>query len=109
MEGPSPSSIPAWTTSVSPLRRGKSSSNGSGTSSEHGVAYTPIRDEHFGSHLNFRDPDDIALEFTSSNELMIAAQRPWPQDQMTSADIAAFIAENVDPSFVPGIPSGSEN
>jgi len=76
---------------------------------QHGVAFTPIRDELFGSHLNFRDPDDIALELTSSNELMIAAQRALASGQMTSADIAAFIAENVDPSFVPGIPSGSEN
>jgi len=25
---------------------------------QHGVAFTPIRDELFGSHLNFRDPDD---------------------------------------------------
>jgi len=75
---------------------------------QHGVAFTPIRDELFGSHLNFRDPDDIALELTSSNELMIAAQRALASGQMTSADIAAFIAENVDPSFVPGIPSGFE-
>ena len=74
---------------------------------QHGVVFTPIRDELFGSHLNFRDPDDIALEFTSSNELMIAAQNALASGQMTSADIAAFIAENVDPGFVPG--SASED
>ncbi|WP_350274465.1 VOC family protein [Kribbella sp. HUAS MG21] len=34
-----------------------------------GVTYTPIRDEAFASHLNFRDPDDIALEFSASNEV----------------------------------------
>jgi len=39
---------------------------------------------------------------------MIAAQRALASGQMTSADIAAFIAENVDLCFVPGIPSGFE-
>jgi catechol 2,3-dioxygenase-like lactoylglutathione lyase family enzyme len=34
-----------------------------------GVTYTPIRDEAFASHLNFRDPDGIALELSSSNEV----------------------------------------
>lgn len=67
---------------------------------EHGVVYTPIRDEHFGSHLNFRDPDDIALEFSSSNELLVAARDALSSGQMTSADIAAFVAENVSPDFV---------
>ena len=28
-----------------------------------GVTYTPIRDMELGYHLNFRDPDNIALEF----------------------------------------------
>ncbi|MDQ3484192.1 MAG: VOC family protein [Actinomycetota bacterium] len=76
---------------------------------EHGVAYTPIRDEQFGSHLNFRDPDDIALEFSSSNELMIAAQEALSSGQMTPADIAAFVTENVSPDFVAGDPSGTGN
>ena len=73
---------------------------------EQGVTHTPIRDELFGSHLNFRDPDDIALEFSSSNELMIAAQEALATGQMTSADIAAFISENVGPDLVAGDPSG---
>lgn len=29
-----------------------------------GATYTPIREMAFGWHLNFRDPDGIALEFT---------------------------------------------
>ena len=33
-----------------------------------GVAYTPIRDMEFGYHLNFRDPDNIALEITAHSE-----------------------------------------
>ena len=76
---------------------------------EHGVVVTPIRDEQFGSHLNFRDPDDIALELSSSNELMIAAREALSSGQMTPADIAAFVAKNVDPAFVAGHQSGQGN
>jgi glyoxylase I family protein len=38
----------------------------------YGVEYTPIRDMEFGHHLNFRDPDHIALELSTPNE--VAAQ-----------------------------------
>lgn len=65
-----------------------------------GVTYTPIRDELFGSHLNFRDPDDIALEIASSTELMIAAQAAMRSGAMTAEAIAAFIEENVGSDFV---------
>ena len=36
---------------------------------ELGVEYTPIRDMELGSHLNFRDPDHIALELSTPNEV----------------------------------------
>jgi hypothetical protein len=65
------------------------------------VPYTPIRDELFGSHLNFRDPDNIALELSASNELMIAAQSALASGQTSLADIAAFITEHVGSDFVP--------
>ena len=35
----------------------------------HGVEYTPIREMEFGHHLNFRDPDRIALELSTPNQL----------------------------------------
>ncbi len=35
-----------------------------------GVVHTPIRDMEFGSHLNFRDPDNIALEITTQNDVL---------------------------------------
>jgi hypothetical protein len=35
-----------------------------------GVTYTPIRDMEFASHLNFRDPDGIALELSASYPIM---------------------------------------
>lgn len=38
-----------------------------------GVEHTPIRDMEFGSHLNFRDPDHIALELSSPSDI----QRAW--------------------------------
>lgn len=42
---------------------------------EHGVSYTPIRDTETGHHLNFRDPDGIALEFGAPTDLAMKAQR----------------------------------
>lgn len=65
-----------------------------------GVTYTPIRDETFGSHLNFRDPDHIALELSCSNELMVAAQAAMATGRMTSEDIATFIGANVREELV---------
>jgi len=56
---------------------------------ERGVTYTPIRDMEFGSHLNLRDPDGIALEISVANE--VAAQwfaelreRDVPQHEIES-------------------------
>ena len=40
---------------------------------------------------------------------MIAAREALSSGQMTRADIAAFIAENVSPDFVAGDPSGAGN
>lgn len=68
---------------------------------EHGVTYTPIRDMEFGYHLNFRDPDDIALELSAPNELMRAAQAALASGQTSKEEIAAFVSENIDPSLAP--------
>lgn len=67
---------------------------------QHGVTYTPIRDMEMGCHLNFRDPDGIALEFDAPNELARQAQaalaaRPSPEE------IAAFVAQHLGPELVP--------
>lgn len=66
----------------------------------HGVTYTPIRDEVFGSHLNFRDPDGIALELSSSNDLMLAAQSAMRSGDMTPGAIAEFVEQHVGTDFV---------
>ena len=55
-----------------------------------------------GYHLNFRDPDGIALEFDAPNELAMKAQRVLASGQTTPAEIAAFVAEHFGPDYVPG-------
>lgn len=66
---------------------------------DHGVVHSPIRDEVFGSHLNFRGPDDVALELSCSNELMATAQEALRSGQLSAEAIAAFVAENVGPEY----------
>ena len=61
---------------------------------ELGVSYTPIRDMEFGYHLNFRDPDNIALELSAPNELLLAAKKALADGQTSQADIAAFVEDN---------------
>ena len=61
---------------------------------ELGVTYTPIRDMEFGFHLNFRDPDDIALELSAPNEHLISAKEALRGGQTSQADIDAFIEEH---------------
>jgi catechol 2,3-dioxygenase-like lactoylglutathione lyase family enzyme len=68
---------------------------------EHGVTYTPIRDMEMGHHLNFRDPDGIALELSASNELLLTAQRLMAAGGISAADIAGFVTENLGPGLAP--------
>jgi glyoxylase I family protein len=65
---------------------------------EHGVTYTPIRDMEFGFHLNFRDPDDIALELSAPNDLMLTAQQALASGRTSKEEVAAFVSEHIDPS-----------
>ena len=68
---------------------------------EHGVSYTPIRDMELGAHLNFRDPDGIALEFWAPNELMLIAQQTLASGQAGPDEIAAFVTEHLGADLVP--------
>ena len=61
---------------------------------ELGVSYTPIRDMEFGYHLNFRDPDDIALELSAPNELLVAARQALAAGRTSRSDITAFVEDN---------------
>jgi catechol 2,3-dioxygenase-like lactoylglutathione lyase family enzyme len=67
---------------------------------QHGVSYTPIRDMEMGSHLNFRDPDGIALEFDAPNELGRQAQQALAA-RPSAEEIAAFVAQHLGPELVP--------
>lgn len=54
-----------------------------------------------GHHLNFRDPDGIALELDAPNELWMKAQHALASGQTTPAEIAAFVSEHFGPDYVP--------
>lgn len=72
---------------------------------EYGVTYTPIRDMEMGYHLNFRDPDGIALEPSAPNELLLTAQRLMREGHVTPDAVAAFVSENLDPALAPTGPT----
>ncbi len=48
-----------------------------------GVPYSPIQDMPLGHHLNFTDPDGIALEFQAPNAIYAAAL-----DELASTDLS---------------------
>ncbi len=58
-----------------------------------GVEYTPIRDMEFGAHLNFRDPDNIALELSTSNETMTAWLEELREREIPRGEINARLAQ----------------
>jgi glyoxylase I family protein len=64
------------------------------------VSYTPIRDMEMGYHLNFRDPDGIALELDAPNELALMARRALAAHP-SPGEIAAFFAAHLGPEYVP--------
>lgn len=69
---------------------------------EHGVTYTPIRDMEMGFHLNFRDPDGIALELSAPNEILLEARRLMAAGDITTEAIDDFVSDNVSPDLAPG-------
>ena len=58
-----------------------------------GVVFTPIRDMPFGSHLNFRDPDGIALEFSVATEVYTACLQELRDRDVPRAEIRARVEE----------------
>jgi glyoxylase I family protein len=72
---------------------------------EHGVTYTPIRDMELGHHLNFRDPDGIALELDAPNELAMKAQRALASGQTTPAEICRVPSRTLWPRLCPWRPN----
>ena len=62
-----------------------------------GVEYTPIRDMEFGAHLNFRDPDHIALELSTSNEILTGWFDELREREIPRDEIDARLAEYLGP------------
>lgn len=54
-----------------------------------GVEFTPIRDMEFGHHLNFRDPDNIALELSAPTELMRQALEVMATTDLSDDELRA--------------------
>jgi catechol 2,3-dioxygenase-like lactoylglutathione lyase family enzyme len=64
-----------------------------------GVTYTPIRDMELGSHLNFRDPDGIALELSvlydvAAGWLAELREREIPRQEI-DARLQAYLSRSV--------------
>ena len=57
---------------------------------ELGVEFTPIREAEFGFHLNFRDPDGIALEFMVPKDNFAAAMALVRSGQLTKDQIQEY-------------------
>jgi catechol 2,3-dioxygenase-like lactoylglutathione lyase family enzyme len=62
---------------------------------ELGVEYTPIRDMEFGAHLNFRDPDHIALELSTSNPTLESWLDELRERDISREEIDARLAEHL--------------
>ena len=60
-----------------------------------GVTYTPIREMEFGSHLNFRDPDNIALEFFAADEAVAGALRALAAGELSSEAFSEVARQRV--------------
>lgn len=58
-----------------------------------GVQFTPVRDMAFGYHLNFRDPDGIALELMAPNAVMTASLRELRERDVPREEISARAEE----------------
>ncbi|MBA2313463.1 MAG: VOC family protein [Actinobacteria bacterium] len=60
-----------------------------------GVIYTPLREMEFGAHLNFRDPDNIALEFFAADEAVAGARRALAAGELSTEAFAGLAREQM--------------
>lgn len=58
-----------------------------------GVSYSPIQDMPLGHHLNFTDPDGIALELQAPNELYAAALAELRTSPVSDDEVRARAAQ----------------
>ncbi len=62
---------------------------------EQGVEHTPIRDMALGYHLNFRDPDGIALELQAPTAQYSAMLADVAHRELSDEEVAAIAARLV--------------
>ncbi|WP_432546051.1 VOC family protein [Kineococcus sp. SYSU DK004] len=62
---------------------------------EHGVPHSPVQDMPLGHHLNFRDPDGIALELYAPAEHYAAALRELRSREVSDEELLALAAQLV--------------
>lgn len=65
-----------------------------------GIDFTPIQDMLLGHHLNFRDPDGIALEFQAPSEPYAAALADLRSREVSDEELLARAAEMVGEDMV---------
>lgn len=66
----------------------------------HDVTFTPIRDMDLGYHLNFRDPDGIALELFAPNAVYAAALEEVRVRNLSDAEVRAAAERLVAGEYV---------
>lgn len=65
-----------------------------------GVTHTPIQDMPLGHHLNFRDPDGIALEFQAPTTMYAAALADLRSRDVPDSEVLAQAAAMLGDEFV---------
>lgn len=65
-----------------------------------GVTYSAIQDTPLGHHLNFRDPDGIALEFSASSDAYAAALAELQSRDMSDSEVRERAAQLLGHEFV---------
>jgi catechol 2,3-dioxygenase-like lactoylglutathione lyase family enzyme len=65
-----------------------------------GVEHSPIQDMPLGHHLNFRDPDGIALELTASTEVYAAALQQLRSREMSDEEVLPAAEAMLGPEVV---------
>jgi catechol 2,3-dioxygenase-like lactoylglutathione lyase family enzyme len=72
-----------------------------------GIEYTPIRDMEFGAHLNLRDPDHIALELSTSSEVLTGWFDELREREIPREEVDARLAEHLA-SLQPHVSAASQ-
>jgi catechol 2,3-dioxygenase-like lactoylglutathione lyase family enzyme len=70
---------------------------------DHGVTFTPMRDTELGHHLNFRDPDNIALELHAPTSLLATTLRELADHGAPTTTTLARLQPAVGGAHIPHV------